>query len=369
MNSSYLVVDLDQLRLNLEAVETYRDQRTPIIAVIKTDAYACGLVEIAKAMETMEDISILAVSHLSEAIAIRKAGVKKDILVLTYTDPSEIALAEHYNVIQTLVSLEYAQACAVSAQNLRVHVKVDTGLHRYGFESFEALKMLYQMDNFQFEGIFTHFASGESEDPEEIAFTHLQKERFDEVLARLTSEQIEYGMTHTQNTPSFFNYPEFKYDAIRVGMALFGMAHPAQIPLMKKLNIRPILSAYSFVGKVEEVEANETVGYLRRFKAVKPTRVAIIASGYSELIPKSVLVNGECVIGGKRYPYLNNNAMSVSYIECDEQVSMGDVVTIFSEEDYPFWEFVSHVEGGTNVYSAYLNPQLKRYYKQGEIFE
>lgn len=82
MNSSYMIVDVDQMLSNIEAIETYRSYRTPIIAVIKTDAYACGLVGMAKIMEKIDDdIAILAVSHLHEAIAIRKAGVTKDVLL------------------------------------------------------------------------------------------------------------------------------------------------------------------------------------------------------------------------------------------------------------------------------------------------
>ncbi len=363
MDNAYLQIDLNQLHHNIEAILNYREYRCPIIAVLKTNAYGCGMVEISRELDSHRDICMIAVSHLSEALTLRQGGVKKPVLVLTYTKPELAYLAVENDIVLTVVSSAHAQALDALCLPLRVHVKVDTGLHRYGIENLEELRDVYQLQHLRFEGIFTHFASAESYDASEIAFTYQQKEHFDQAIAYLESQWVDVGMTHTQNTPSFFHYPEFEYDAVRMGMALLGVAHPSQYDIMAKAGIKPIFSGHTLVSKIETVKAHESVGYLRSYTAQSDEIIAIIACGYSELLPRNMYQKeGFCIINGKPYPYIANDAMSASFVRVDHSVHVNDPVILFDETVLPFYQFLSFFSLGTNEYTTYLNPDLERIY-------
>ena len=234
-NRTWAEVDIDNILHNVKVIRQTLTGNSKIIAVVKADAYGHGAVAVAKALEKETDM--FALSSIDEVVQLRNAGVCGEMLILGYT-PSQFAdVLLKENITQTVFSYDYIRdiynALGESGRKLKVHVKLDTGMSRLGFDvqSNETRKQTVEQlkravdefsDRLDFEGIFTHFAV--SDEPE-LDFTDIQFERYRKTVDELKEKGVGFAMHHVCNSAAVINYPQYHLDRCRPGIILFGILY------------------------------------------------------------------------------------------------------------------------------------------------
>ena len=285
---STLVINKENLRHNIEQVKKYAEKsgkddngdKLKIIAVVKANGYGLGIVEYTKFLID-NGISYFAVSTLQEALKLRQAGIKNDILMLSSTAIKEdVKTLVENDIIITIGSrqdIKVAEEVSLEKnKKIRSHLKIDTGFGRYGFIYNEREKMveaLKEIKNIKIEGTFSHFSLSFYDDK----YTKLQFERFINVIEVLKMNEIHTGILHICNSSAFLKYPNMHLNAVRVGSAFTGnLAFKCHIGLKKVAHLE------SDVVEIKELPKGFNIGYSNIYKTKAKTKVAIVPCGYME---------------------------------------------------------------------------------------
>jgi len=295
--NSWIEIDLDALDANVAAVRTAVGPGVEIIAVVKANAYGAGVEGIAPALEHA-GVERFAVVWPSEAVALRELGVTRPIVVLGHAFPGDARAAVLRDITLTVNSSELARALSAAAvaegRQAKVHVKVDSGLHRFGLDVDDAValaKAMHQMPGIEVEGLTTHMANADEADD---SFAERQHAVFAAAAARLP--WIPYR--HTANSATALRRRELRYDGVRVGLALHGVLPPnSPAP-----GFQPILSLKAHVARVAEVGEGEGVSYGLTWRAERPSRVALIPVGYADGWQRSHSNTGAVLVRDQRCP-------------------------------------------------------------------
>src|SRR3989454_10433440 len=321
-------------------------RKTPrkILSIVKGNGYGHGGPEVAKALEKAGS-NWFGVTCTDEGIAVRRAGVRKPILILTSFVPGEESrLVEHdltavIHRCEQLALLDRAAARRRGKKRVEVHLKIDTGMNRLGIASGDVewfARQLGKCKNIQVTGIFSHFASSgvftESFVGEQ---TGEQEERFYAALDRLRSLGIDPGIVHLANSAAIVTRPETWADMVRPGAILYGY-HPGYDTIEKReeaearLPLKPVMSLHSRIISVRNVAAGDGVGYDATFMAQRPTRIGVLAAGYGDGIHRSLGNRGNVLLRGKLAPIVGIISMDVTMIDVTdiEGAEVGDVATI-----------------------------------------
>ena len=268
--NSWIEIDVDALKENVAKLKALSQKK--FIAVIKANGYGNGDVAIAKAcLESGADM--LAVSSLDEALSIRHAGIDAELLILGYVDPIHLGICVAENISVTAVSLHWVKmAVQQECAGLKVHLKVDTGMNRIGFQKLDEIEQglaLLKKKGVQVTGIFTHFACSDVSDN---CMTDRQKARFEEVLSHL-DESFEW--IHCCNSDATVHYSESLSNAVRCGLAMFGVTS-------YRTSLKPVMSLYTKIIHVKKVPAGQTVGYGATYTTEKDEIIATVPIGYAD---------------------------------------------------------------------------------------
>lgn len=270
---NYLQLSRGELWQNAEAV--CRFVGVPVIGVVKSDGYGVSITEAARAWQ-QSGVTMFAVSRPQEALVLRHAGFREDILLMApVADAQTLNTLLSYKVILTITSLENAVFYSLysSRQPIRVHVAVDTGMGRFGvrWEDIEQLRAIYRLAGFQFEGIFSHFSKSFEK---EFRFTGLQLTRLLNAVSLLELEGHPVGMRHIANSSAALRFPQTRLDAVRIGSALVGRL-PGKLPVA-------LHSAGTFRAQVVECKTfrpGDTTGYASVCRIKRHTRAVVVAVG------------------------------------------------------------------------------------------
>lgn len=335
---AWIEVNAENLRHNVETLKKAMQPGCELMAVVKAQAYGHGAVITASRLNEMGVLSF-AVATVDEGIALRKGGIHGEILVLGYTDAGRAPELEEYDLMQTLISPEYAKALDRQGIAVKVHIKIDTGMHRLGIADGErsAVRKIFYMKNLRVCGMFTHLCCPDSRHPDDIAFTKGQIDRFYGMADALRDSGIILPKLHIQSSYGLLNYPDLVCDYVRAGIALYGVLSSPKEDTVLKPDLRPVLSLKSRVVLIRKVAAGESVGYGRNFTAVRDTRIAILPIGYGDGYPRSLS-------GGKGSVLINRYVVPVVGRICMDQlavditdaegVSVGDVAILAGAEGY-----------------------------------
>lgn len=277
-----LIIKKSDLRHNIKVIKnlTNSDEYT-IIGVVKGNGYGLGLIEYAQFLID-NGIEILAVATIEEALALRKEGIKEDIINLSsVATEADIRELIENNIIITIGSEETAKIASKIAKEgkvVRAHIKIDTGFGRYGFlyNDIELIKnTIKDMDNnIKLEGIFSHFSLAYYKNNK---WTNIQFERFMEVLNELEANNINIEMKHICNSPAFINYPNMRLNAARIGSAFLG-----RVDTEENVGLKKIGEVKASIAEIKVLPKGFNVGYLNTYKTKKETKVAIVSLGYKE---------------------------------------------------------------------------------------
>ncbi|MGM9946902.1 alanine racemase [Floccifex sp.] len=317
---------------------------TKIMGIVKANAYGHGDVTCAKALREC-GIDFFGVSSIDEALRLRQAGIQENILILGYTPNEHFHYLHEQNIVQSLVSFEYAlQLNAYAKENnvvLRAHCKVDTGMCRTGIiyqdqeKNMDKIIQEYRLSHIQVEGIFSHFPVSDELSNVSKAFTLHQIELFQEVLENLKQEGIEPGIRHIQNSYGILNYGDLGFDYCRPGLLYMGVTSDDSIDIVSNPDFIPILSLYANVSLVKWIQKGQSVSYGRHYIANKPTKVATISIGYADGLPRMVSnQNLEVIVNGVKCPLIGNICMDQCMVDVTnvESVQQGDEVCIIGTQ-------------------------------------
>ena len=323
-------IDLDALAYN---VASLKGQAGPaaMAAVVKANAYGHGAVGIAQAA-LEAGAERLAVICVDEGEQLRRAGIRAPVLVMGHSPVSDARRIVELELTPTVNSLEMAQALAreADAAGLRqpLHLKVDTGLNRYGLTPAEIVPLaeaLRDVPALEVEGIFTHFASADEGDKR---FTLEQYTVFRGVVEKLPW----IPMRHVSNTATLLDRPEMSLDLVRPGVGMYGL-YPSQY-VSRTLNLRPVLSLKSRVARLTSIAPGDSVSYGRTWRANRPSVIALVMCGYGDGLPRVLSNRGSALVRGRRIPMVGRVCMDMFMADVTDvpAVAEGDEVVIIGRQ-------------------------------------
>lgn len=335
LKRTWVEINLDHAQYNLEAIRSVCAK--PLIAVIKANAYGHGAVEMAQ-FYTRQGVDRFAVSNIEEAIELRRAGIAGEILILGFT-PCQLAdqLAA-YDLVQTILSLDYARALAKKAERpVRIHIKLDTGMGRIGLcclgDTAACLKEIHQilqLPQLKFEGLFTHFSSADSTSQGDRDYVQRQYALFSEVVQALREEGYAF-LAHCCNSAATLLATEMHCDAVRPGIILYGLSPAADLPLTVPL--RPVMTLKTTVAMVKRIGAGVSVSYGRIFTSERPMVVATLPVGYADGYLRAFSDKAEVLIRGRRARVLGRVCMDQMMVDVTgiPDVREGEEVVLFGD--------------------------------------
>lgn len=330
-------IDLDRIEQNLAVIRRHAPN-SKIMAVVKADAYGHGDAVTAATLEAA-GADRFAVSGFVEALRLRRAGVTRPILVLGYTSPQKAALLARNAITQSVYSLEYARQLSASATaagvEVRVHIKLDTGMGRIGFAVRDDLEGALAeiaeataLPGLRHTGVFTHFAVADSAAPEDVDYTHRQYALFREAVDRLAAKGIHFATVHCCNSAATLAYPEYQLDMVRPGIILYGYRPSADVQCGE---LAGALELKAVVTLVKEVRKGDDISYGRLFTAPRDMKVATLSVGYADGYQRALSNRGIVSIHGHPAPVVGRVCMDQIIVDASAvpQLRQGDVATIF----------------------------------------
>jgi alanine racemase len=327
-------MDLGRLRRNLQLIRRELSADVKLLAVAKDDAYGHGALEVARiALE--EGASFLGLSTLEEAMALRDAGITAPLLLLGQRQDAELPWCVQHDltvcVNEAGAVRALARAAAAKGKRVPVHVKIHTGMSRYGVRWDEALpliELICSQRSLLLEGAMTHFAQSDETDK---TFAHLQMARFDEVMRGLAESGVRVRYQHLCNSGGFLDLPQAHRDMVRLGILLFGI-YPSSV--CRRIDgIEPVMSVKTRIAAIQRLEAGETTGYGMGYTTPSPRRIAILPIGYGDGFPR-VANQGAALLHSQRAPLLGRVSMDALMVDITNipQAQMWDEATLMGRQ-------------------------------------
>ncbi len=374
----YAAVDLSAALKNMERMHEALSPQTEMIGVIKTDGYGHGAVPIGRELEKLPYVFGYATATAEEAFILRRAGLKKPMLILGYTFPysyEELIMQRIRPAVFRKDALEVLDACAEKmGKKAVVHVKVDTGMSRIGIRPDEEglffMEWLFGLKHIEVEGIFTHFARADEADQTPALAQLEQFTAFVAEAERRVGKQIP--LKHCSNSAGILTLPQANLSLVRAGITLYGLS-PSEEVTRDILSLRPVLSLKSRLVYVKEIEAGTPVSYGGTFVAKERMRIATVPVGYGDGYPRSLSGKGSVLIRGKRAPILGRICMDQFMVDVSAipGVTEGDEVTLIGADgrEEITMEELGALSGRFNYELACdLGKRIPRVYlKDGEI--
>lgn len=327
---TWVEVDLEALAHNVRYLKA-RGGRAQLLAVVKANGYGHGAVGVSRAL-LAAGADRLGVIGVEEGEQLRRAGITAPVLVMGYTPLSQAEKVVELSLTPTVSSyqlgLALARAAARRGRTLPVHVKVDTGLNRFGLPPREAIALaraLATLPGLRMEGLFSHFACADEEDQ---GYTQQQYRDFLAVAQQLPGVPIR----HVANTAALLRLPETALDMVRPGIGLYG-CYPA--PQMAGcLPLRPALSLKSRVARLTALAPGQGVSYGLTWRASRPSLIALVMCGYGDGLPRALSNRGFVLIRGRRAPIVGRVCMDMCMVDVTDitDVAVGDEVVLIGRQ-------------------------------------
>ncbi len=371
---TWIEIDTKAIKKNYDTLRSFLPATCKMMAVVKSNAYGHGLIDFSKTISEL-GADYLGVDSVVEALSLRKEGITTPILVLGFTLPELIEEASEQNIALTLSSRSFFEYFSVLklSKKLKVHVKVDTGMHRQGFlldEKDEVMEKLHTFkDSLEVEGLFTHFSS--AKDPSSLDCTLDQIEEF-ELWKRTFKSEGFNPIVHASATAGGILFPDARFDMVRVGAGFYGLWPSSKVrdEFEKKFTLTPTLSWKTIIGETKKLKEGMAIGYDRTEILKRDSVIAICPVGYWHGFPRLLSSIGEVLAKGKKCRVLGRVSMDMIVIDVTDiaEVCMGDEVVLIGKSEgaeitaYDFADSVklsltSHYEALTRI-----NPLIKRLY-------
>ena len=324
-------IDLVALEHNLQQIRSRLSPTTRVCAVVKANAYGHGAVPVSLALEAA-GVGDFGVATVDEGVQLRAAGLRGRVLLIGALPPREARRALENDLMVTIDSPESALAVSqvASARGVRAltHLKIDTGMHRFGVNPAEAVALArFAMDlpGVQLEGVSSHFASADEADK---SFVHRQMEIFDAIARQLP----EVPLRHIGNSACVIDTPEYAHTMVRIGVALYGLFPSGQV--RHDLDLRPVLSLRAQLTRCRSVAAGETVSYGRTWQAPQDGVIGLVPLGYADGYRRGLSNRAHMLIDGIRVPVAGRVTMDQTILDLSAigPREAGTTVTVYGRD-------------------------------------
>ena len=364
-------IDLDAIAENARTLKARAGARAELMVAVKANAYGHGAVPVSRA--ALEGgATRLAVHRVEEGIELRRAGIDAPILVMGYTLPGQSEQVVRWGLTPTVNSRPQAEALSAAAvargKRVPVHVKVDTGMGRYGLLPDEVVgfwRYLSRLPGLLLEGLYTHFALADSTDK---SFTRHQFGTFLRVVERLEAAGFTVPLKHAANSAATIDLPEMALDMVRCGIALYGLRPSDEVE--PAVPLRPALALKSRVARVRVLPAGSGISYGHTYVTTRPTRVALVPVGYGDGYHRILSNRGAVLIHGRRAPIVGRVCMDQFVVDVSHipGVRLHDEVVLIGQqgeeritaEEVARWAQTINYEVTTS-----LLPRVTRVYLRG----
>ena len=337
LNRVWAEINLDAVMHNLEAMHENLNDDTKIMAVVKTDAYGHGAVEIASMLEEIPYVFGYATATVDEAFELRSHHIKKPILVLGYTFRESYDEMVKKDIRPTIFTREMAEefdeAARQNGKKAPIHIGIDTGMSRIGFQAerqaLEDITDISKMKNLELEGIFTHFARADEADKSNA---RVQLELFLQVIHELEKKQVYFKIRHCANSASILELPEAKLDMVRAGITLYGLWPSDEMD--HSFSLEPVLSLYSHVVHVKTLDAGRAISYGGTYVTDQKQVIATIPVGYGDGYARHLSNCGYVLIHGQKAPIVGRVCMDQFMVDVTgiENVKPRDKVVLVGKD-------------------------------------
>ena len=331
-------ISLENLRHNYEAIRKSLPAGCRFLGVVKADAYGHGALPVSRLLQEA-GADYLAVSCLDEALELRRGGITMPILILGHTPYAYTGTLIEENITQTVTclakALEYSTEAVRLGKELKIHIKLDTGMSRLGFlcaggyfeEGVDNVIRSCRLPGLIPEGVYTHFAVSDEPGEDSEVYTRAQFKLFMDVIAAVKSRGgVEFLIRHCANSGATVSYPEMALDMVRPGLLLYGYGDSTG-----KLGLLPCMRLVTTVSTIKFYEPGTSVSYGRRFTTDRRTRMGVLAVGYADGLPR--LISNQCSFAAKGgfAPQRGSICMDMCMVDLTElpQVDVGSEVELF----------------------------------------
>lgn len=335
-------INLDHAAWNYTQVRNHTAKDAKVCCVIKANGYGHNAVRFAQ-LYTALGADWLAVSNLEEALQLRQNGITLPVLILGYTPPECAAVLAEHRISQCVYSRSYgeslSQAAMTSGVRIMIHIKIDTGMGRIGFQHHgvhSELEDVFAVCRFPCllpEGIFTHFASADEGDHGQ-AFTAQQFADFTDAIEKLKARGITFALRHCANSAAIFDHPAYHLDMVRAGIVLYGLSPSSQIRNQPAL--KPVMALKSVISHIKTISAGDTISYGRTYTADASRVIATVPIGYADGFWRAN-ANGDCkmLIRDQLCSLVGRVCMDQLMLDITDApaLSVGDTVTVFGDEN------------------------------------
>lgn len=330
----FAAINLDHLRNNIEEISKNISETTGIMAVIKTDAYGHGAIPIAAELESFSKVTGYGVATIEEAMALKRSGYKKPVLILGYSFPSAYETIVDNDIRATI--FEYESAAELSkiashkGKTAKIHLKVDTGMNRIGMRPDESglsvVKKIAKLPGIEIEGIFTHFAKADEYDKTGVKS---QIVKFNSFLKAIEDAKISIPIKHCSNSAGIIDIPACNMNMVRAGIILYGL-WPSDEVNKESISLKPMMELKSTVVYVKEVDKGSEISYGGTFVTGRKTKIATVSVGYGDGYPRILSNKGYVLIHGQKAPIVGRVCMDQMMVDVTEisMVRQGDLVTL-----------------------------------------
>ncbi|MGP0595279.1 alanine racemase [Nitrospira sp. T9] len=332
-----VTISLDALTRNFQQIRQWIDPSTKILAVIKADAYGHGAIPVA---QTLEHLGIFGfgVASVMEGITLREHHIHCPILVMGPILPQHLneiirhqltPVISRAEIVQQLIELLFPRATPFP-----IHLKVDTGLHRLGFEEDEALSLLSKLSTstplIEIEGLLSHFADADNQDH---TLTNLQIQKFLAFFDQAKQLGVQSPILHMANSAGILFHPTAHLGMVRPGLMLYGYA-PRQESSPQSLTLEPVMQATTYVAHLRSLQPGEIVGYNALFRTRRPSQIAVLPVGYTHGFPRHLTGVGHVLLKGEQAPIIGKICMDMMMVDVTDipHPTVGDEVVLLGKQ-------------------------------------
>lgn len=335
---AWVEVNLGNFDYNVKQIKA-KANGSELIGVIKADAYGHGAVRCAEVLRK-NGVRIFAIATLQEAIKLREAGAKEEIICLGLTPDMYADIVVKYDITPVFCSSENALAFnkAAEAAGKTVHgiIAVDTGMGRIGYladqpeVAIEDLKKIIDLPYFKIKGMFSHMSTADEADK---TYSHGQESKFNAFYKALTEAGIPIPWKTLANSASIMEIPSVLFDAVRPGIILYG-CYPSSEVDPAQLSLKPVMSVKANIVHLKDVPVGFSVGYGRKFISKRPSKIATLALGYADGYPRPYSPNAKVIVNGQVCPLAGNICMDQCMVDVTDVpgVKVGDEVIIMGSD-------------------------------------
>ena len=338
VHETILEVNLNAVVDNLNYYRSFLKPETKLVCMVKADAYGAGAVEVAKTLQDHR-VDYLAVAVADEGVTLRRNGITQNIMIMN-PEMTAFKTMFDYDLEPEVYSFRLMDALIRAAEQQGitgwpVHIKLDTGMHRLGFDPEkdidEVIRRLKSQNAIIPRSVFSHFVGSDSDDFDN--FSTMQFEKFDKASSKLQAAFKHKILRHMDNSAAIEHFPERQLDMCRLGLGLYGY-DPRETSSTAAASLRPVSTLKTTILQLRNVPKEETVGYSRRGILTRDSVIAAIPIGYADGLNRHLGRGaGYCLVNGQKAPYVGNICMDVAMIDVTDipNVHEGDSVEIFGE--------------------------------------